>query len=130
MPEFRAELVEIKGIGMATAKKIEEAYPNREALTEALVEGSFEVQGVSEEVVEKLRETFMPREMPGPSVEVGVFIRTCWCQPITINYRVGDKAKSLFVSTRWTRIPKDHLDVLDSPHFNDLALLGRVEVKA
>jgi len=134
VPEFRAELVEIKGIGMATAKKIEEVYPNREALVGALVGDSFVVQGISDEVLEKLKEAFMPQALPEipemPDVEINVYIRSCWRQPMTINYRAGGKAKSLFISTRWTRIPKDHLDVLDSPHFNDLALLGRVEVKA
>jgi len=132
MPEFRAELVDIKGVGMATAKKIEDVYPNREALVGALIDGSFSVPGVSEEAVEKLREVFVlvrPEIPEEPDVEV--FIRACWSQPLTINYRVGGGApKSFVVTPKWTRIPKDHLDVLDSPHFNDLALLGRVEVKA
>lgn len=137
MPEFRAELVEVKGIGMATAKKIEELYPNREALVSALLDESFSIE-LSDVVMDNLKEAMLPPARPKmpspqeePDVEIDVFIRSVAGQPLDVHYRSADgKPKSLVIRPKWTRIPKDYLDVLDSPHFNDLALLGRVEVKA
>ena len=127
MPAFKNKLIDAQGIGMKTAMKIEAVYPNLEELMVALVADAFEVPGVTDEQADALYEHFAPP--PPPPISASMQIRACG-QATTISYKVDGQRKSLFVRTSFMDIPANNLDVLDSAHFNDLVLQGRVEVKA
>jgi len=130
MPNLKQSLVEIRGIGIATAKRITDVYIDREALVLALRDDVFRIEGISDEVVVRLKETFLPAPPPPPDPVNSILIRSIG-QPVTINWKGADgKPKSLFVRPSFAPIPLDFIDILDSAHFNDLALMGRVEVKA
>ena len=135
---YPEDLTEIKGIGLGTAARIAEVYPNREDLATALDDGSFVF---ANRLVDPLRSALNfqsldeePEEIETPEPEAPQpepkkarkkkrpRIRSTLRQSLDIYH--GTSCFS--VPTRFVEVPKEHIALYESSHFRDLCLMGHV----